>query len=295
MANEIKEKFSKELQIKLRREVGFSDENCISTLKAVMRNIEARGRFDFSIEKFPTESWSRHGERFDTAPNAGLFRTNGISLATEKVIKGKTGKERTKLKCKMHSLLPELLYDKREESYCYPSTEVDSIETKFKLEQDIHFNNCKHCATGYFLLAGVEYQFETARDFLEYFPTLGMLPGVDKKAPLFKVKDWEETVFDELEFNIGDWKIKGALVTRRDMITREWVESEFSFKIKLPKKQLGKCTHLDPAKGWEYEKLKELANVYNEMFGISSIFIRTPSIFYFSDPVSSRYVRLAEA
>jgi hypothetical protein len=107
------------------------------------------------------------------------------------------------------------------------------------------------------------------------------------------VKDWRETVFDNLDFRIGNWDFGGALVTRRDSITGEWVESEFSFKIKLPKDAKSDCEYLDPADGWDYGRLQKLSGVYSELFRMSSVFIQTPSIFYFSDPVSSQDVRLA--
>jgi hypothetical protein len=61
MATAVKTKFSKELQVKLRREIGTSDDNCIATLEAVLRSIQASGRFDFHIEKLGMKSWRRHG------------------------------------------------------------------------------------------------------------------------------------------------------------------------------------------------------------------------------------------
>ena len=291
MANPVKEKVSKELQLKLRREVGLSDDACIATLESVLRNIAASDRFDFRIKELSKDSWSRHGERFDTSPVAGLFRSNGISLATEKAIAGKK-KMKTKLKCKLHSLIPELLYENREDSYCYPSIEDEEVEPKFKLEQDIHFNNCKYCATGYFKLPGTNHCFQTASDFLQYYPGLADVPGFDEATTLIKVKDWEETVFDDMKLEIGGWTIKGALVTRRDMSTKKWVESEFSFK--LTRRDEDDCKRLEPARGWDRGKLAELAKLYNELYGMSAVFIQTPSIFFFSDPVSSRDVRLSE-
>lgn len=293
MAKVDEEKFSKEFQIKFRKEVGVSDEKCIAALKAVLRDISHSRRFDFKIKKFPKKSWRRHGERYDTAPYVGLFRENGLSLATEKAIKG-TKKKKTKLKCKQHALMPESLYKKHKKSYCYPRVKDKSVKSKFKLEQDIHFNNCKYCATGYFKLDGTKHKFATAEDFLQYYPGLAKVPDFKKKLRLVKVKDWQETVFDGMEFKIGGLKAEGALVTRRDKKSAKWVESEFSFKIKLRKKKLRKGKYLDPAIGWDYQGLKELSNIYNEFFGFSDVFIQSPSIFYFSGPVGSREIRLVD-
>jgi hypothetical protein len=236
-------------------------------------------------------SWRRHGERYDILPEVGLFKSHDISLATEKG--EKDGRKGTKLKCKLHNLVPELLYERSKKSYCYPTAgrfaKTKGVEPKFKLEQDVHFNNTKYCATGYLIIPGDKHRFGKVGDFLHFFPRLKDLSGVQKDIPLLKVRDWQETVFDDLKFRIGDWDFDGALVTRRDTHTGAWVESEFSFKIKPPKdkKSKKKSSCLDPCGIWDHRKLRKLAAIYDELYATSTVFIQQPPIFYFSNPVSS--------
>ncbi len=291
MAEKLKTKYSKEFQVKLRREVVTSDDAAIDALMGVLRGIAASGRYDFRVKDKKAKRWPRHGERYDTLPSVGLFKSSNISLATEKGVDGKSAK--TKLKCKLHNFVPELLYKKVDKSYCVPSVgpygDDPDVELKFKLEQDIHFDNCKYAATGYLIIPGRDHKFKKVSDFLPYYQRLTRVPGIKHDMPLVKVKDWQETVYDDLLFYIGDWEFKGALVTRRDTVTGDWDETEFSFKIKQPDKD---CEWLEPADGWDYGKLQTLAAIYNEMFRISSVFIQSPSIFYFSNPVSSRDIRV---
>ena len=99
-------------------------------------------------------------------------------------------------------------------------------------------------------------------------------------------------VFDDMEFCIGKLELKGALVSRYRRDSGEWEETEFAFKLK--RKQNDDCDDLlRPAAGWRYRDLRRLAALYRELSTISSVFIQSPSIFYFSDPVSSRDIRLS--
>ena len=219
-----------------------------------------------------------HGERYDTLPDIGALKSHNVTLATEKRGDGKGAK--TKLKCKLHNFAPELLYDRVEKSWCYPCRNHRKIRPKFKLEQDIHFDNCKYCATGYVTIPGRDHWFTKVADFLPFFPRLAKVPRLRAEQALVKVKDWQ-----------GDWKLRGALVTRRDTATGAWEESEFSFKIKQRNRG---CSWLRPAAGWDYGGLQTLGAIYREMAGMSSLFIQAPSIFTFADPVSSLDIRIVE-
>jgi hypothetical protein len=274
-------KLSKEFQVKLKQSLGEYYEQARDTLLDVLKCVETSGRYRFKVQS-EGESWKRRGERFDTLPNIGLFRQNGISLATEKRKDDKAG---TKLKCKLHNLVPELLYSKPETSWGWPRDDVVGVERKFKLEQDIHFDNAKFCATGYLVLPGTDWKFKQVGDFTRYFPLLSDLPGVRQDQRLYKVKDWDEYVQDEMVFEICGEKVEGALVTRRNRLDNSWDETEFSFKVKQKDKE---CGWLQPARGWDEDCLRTLSAIYKEMYRMSSVFIQSPSIFYFHDPVASK-------
>lgn len=288
MAKKVAMNFRKEFQIKLRGDAVTSDKTYKQTLLDALKGIEASGRFDFKIKAKSGNTWKRRGERYDTMPgNTGTFRANRVSLATEKG-KDKHGKF-TKLKCKLHNFVPQLLYRTPEESWAWPAAgahEKDkSVKLRFKLEQDIHFNNCKYCSTGYLTLRGHKHQFKKVKDFLPYFPRLTKIPGVHEDMPLSRVKNWDEVVFDNIKMTIGKWGIMGALVTRRDHVTGELDESEYSFKLRM--EGSGCSVVMEPALGWPYQDLCTLQLVYDELFKNDKVFIREPGVFYFADPVGS--------
>ena len=292
----VKTKLSKEFQIKLRKQAVPWDQAARDRLMELFESIEAENRFGFELVSQGCGPKQRRGERYDTLPDVGLFRRQGISLASEKT--GSGSEARTKLKCKLHNLVPELLYRKRKKARCWPALPVDDAEPgfqpKFKLEQDVHFNNTKVCATGYLTLPGHDHEFVRVADFLPYFPRLEGLDDVLPERLLVRVKDWDEVVFDGMEFRIGKLKLKGALVSRYRHDSGEWDETEFAFKLKRKEGQDDDCNDfLRPAAGWRYRDLRRLAALYKELFAISSVFIQSPSIFYFGDPVSSRDIRLS--
>lgn len=274
-------KDSKEFQVKIARELGTSDTECLRVVQEILQNLQRGGWIsDLTPPKCGwgiSGTWRRHGERFDT--ELGLFKSNKISLATEKWAIDDKG--RTKLKCKLHNFVPELLYprpDKAgrpEKAYCYPSVADSGIKTRFKLEQDVHFNNCKYCATGYFTLRGHDREFNRVSDFLAFYPKLAKVPGLDPKMKLELVKDWNELVFDDVSMKVAGMDVESALVTRRERVGDSWVESELAFKLKEPKG------------GWDHKALMAFAHVYQHLFECygGRYFIREPSIFYFHAPV----------
>jgi len=274
-------KLSKEFQVKLKQALGEDHKEAKDALFNVLKCIADSGRYHFKVES-KGDSWERRGERYDTLPNIGLFQQNGISLATEKRKGEKAG---TKLKCKLHNLVPELLYSKPETSWGWPRDEVAGVERKFKLEQDIHFDNTKFCATGYLVLLGTDWKFKQVGDFTRYYPLLSDLPGIHQNQRLYRVKDWDECVQDDMEFEICGEQVKGALVTRRNRLDDSWDETEFSFKVKQKNKE---CGWLQPAEGWDMDCLRTLSAIYCELYRLTSVFIQSPSVFYFHDPVVSK-------
>ena len=88
---------------------------------------------------------------------------------------------------------------------------------------------------------------------------------------------------------IGGKKVKGAFVTRLNHSDGSWDETEFSFKMEQKDDE---SKWLRPAAGWDNSCLRELAKVYQELFSISSVFIQSPSIFYFHKPASSQDIAL---
>jgi len=271
----VTKKISKELQIKLRPELAVTNVRAKETIIEILEWLE--NNTEFSWKDSSGDDWERRGERYDTQDS--FFKSNRITLASEK---SEDDKNRTKIKCKLHNFIPELLYPEIEYAYCYPNAgSYDDIELKFKQEQDIHFNNCKYCATGYMKLPGTAHQFTQVEEFYPYYPNLKKVPEIDGNADLVKVKDWQETIFDDIKMKIGDFEFKGALVTRRNYCDQSLDESEFSFKVTEGKD------------GWDYNGLSQLADIYNLIRSrYGEIFlINQPSIFTFQNPASSEEIK----
>lgn len=220
---------------------------------------------------FP-EPWVREGIRYDTDPdkNKGLFRRNNTSLAIEAT------DELTKYKCKLHNFIPELLFSKPASALCYPKNKGRGA--KLKLEQDIHFNNCKYCASGSLFLKGRRTDIGTVGDFSRLFPRIERIAPAD--TVLFPVSHWQETVCGEMTTAWRDISIQWNLVTRRDHKTGKMLESELSYKIVKAMKD-----------DWDHELLSLASSLYLDL-RTAGIFLQDPPVFYFHDPVAG--VEIAE-
>lgn len=212
------------------------------------------------------EPWVREGIRYDTKPGrgkvGGLFRSSNISLAIEATATA------TKFKCKQHNFIPQLLYVKPGSALSYPIDKGSDV--KFKLEQDIHFNNTKFCASGSMLLDGERTDIGCVRDFSQLFPAIEVIAPPD--TPLHPVSHWQETVVDaKTRWPVGE--IPWMLVNR--WIGDEFVESELSYKIVRKMKD-----------SWNYSLL-ELANTLFLALQKSPVLLPDPPIFYYQDPVAS--------
>lgn len=213
----------------------------------------------------------REAIRYDTSPKSsdGLFRKRWLSLAIEAT------KKQTKLKCKHHSFVPELLFANAGDSVCYPSDPpLGHTKPRFKIEQDIHFNNTKTCASGSVHIPGRRTDVEDVSFFSRHFGKLESLCAPDTR--LHAVSHWQETVFEGL--GVGWGKVRFAnmmLVNRWDFETNTLLESELAFKIRKP---LGA--------EWNYEQLGLSSKLYAALHATGN-FRQDPPIFYYFDPVSS--------
>lgn len=217
----------------------------------------------------------REALRYDTSLNSdeGLFRKHWLSLAIEATA------ERTKLKCKHHSLIPELLYATPDESICFPAT-VDGRHTKarFKVEQDIHFSNVKTCASGSVFVPGRLTEVADVAFFSTHFPRLTGLCTPETR--LHTVHHWREMVHETGEIFLGKTRLSNLmLVTRRDPASGALVESELSYKVR---KEMGR--------DWDQEELKAASRLYSELHATGA-FQEDPPIFYVFDPVASVDIR----
>lgn len=211
--------------------------------------------------KFP-EPWIRTGIRYDT--DETLFRHRNMSLAIEAT------DELTKYKCKQHNFIPELLYRKPKSALCYPKDK--GTDVKLKLEQDIHFDNCKYCASGSLFLKGRRTDIATVADFSRLFPGIEAIAAAD--TLLHPVSGWQETVCGKMVTSWRDFTIEWDLVNRWDNKTHALVESELSYKIIKSMRD-----------DWDYPLLELGSRLYLELRAMDA-FRQTPPIFYFHDPVA---------
>lgn len=227
---------------------------------------------------FNEASWLREGIRFDTPGK--VFKQQNLTLAIEAT------DQLTKLKCKQHQFVPELLFDKPKHSVCFPhlatAAQYKKHATKFKLEQDLHFSNLKYCASGSLFLKGRQTNVKKVGFFADYFPALAQIASPQTK--LEEVSHWDEFVFDDMRTAWGGVDLTSwMLVNRWQHNSSKLLESELSFKVE-------KIMQGD----WDYKLLKQASALYLALQQ-SGIFQAVPPIFFYGDPVSSRPIMLVEA
>lgn len=224
---------------------------------------------------FNDNLWRRQGIRFDTA--GGELKQHNLTLAIEAT------DERSKLKCKQHHFIPEMLFEKPKKSVCYPDLKIagryKKNDGKLKLEQDLHFSNLKYCASGSLFIKGPLLAADNIRVFSRYFPAL------EKRFPpataLHEVSHWDEAVFDDMRTAWDDAEIPNwMLVNRWDWASGELLESELSFKLDKAM-----------ADQWDFKTLQAADKLYRELKK-SGLFKTVPPIFFYDDPVSSQNIVL---
>lgn len=275
MSGSIKRQESKEFQIKLTHQKGDNPDaymkRAATALKEAIKEV-----FDgkSKLGNIP-EPWTRHGLRFDTQNSA--LKSHDCTLAIE-ASKDKKG---TKLKCKLHNFIPELLFEVMDEAISFPTRTLykgKDIKPKIKLEQDIHFDNIKFCCSGSVILLVVEKDFKNVDDFAAYFGRL--LDLAPRKTRLVVVSDWEETVYEDIALKSDDLDTDFTLVTRFGNKRGCFLESELSYKIKK-----------DYGKDWNYRAL-QLANRLYLALQKDKTFMKVPPIFFVDTPASSTDIKL---
>ena len=280
MSDKIPQQESKEFQMKVDinaflgnspREPGKTDKEIykavIAELKAAIKKLAP----DSGTVTYADDGWRREGIRYDTSDRQ--LKAEYLTLAIEATSTD------TKLKCKSHQFVPELLYTKPKKSPCMPDWDAlpdyRKDDAKFKLEQDIHFDNIKFCASGSLYLEGKQTSFPVLGSFGTYFPGLEKL--LEPATPLVQVSHWDEAVYDDITTNwkggkkISDW----MLVNRWQWGTNQLLEAELSFKIT---KTMGD--------DWDQDELEQAQALYL-VLQANSFFIAYPPIFTFANPVSS--------
>jgi hypothetical protein len=267
---------SKEFQAKLALgaiDAHMSHENAETLLfrqaaKAIGKAVrQAAGDRRHEID-LPEAGWRREGIRYDTAPDRsgrGLFRHHNLTLAVE------ASDEKTKLKCKQHHFMPELLFESPKASVCHPKPGLDGA--KLKLEQDLHFDNAKFCASGSVFIEGRQTDVQDLRFFSRRFPGLKEL--APSATPLRVLSHWDETVYDKLLTRIGKIEFEWMLVNRWDHDPSELLESELSFKLVKSIKD-----------DWDRKALDAANRLYLALGGTGA-FMAYPPIFLYRDPVAS--------
>lgn len=254
-----------------KRAPGKTDEALfLAVTEAVSHAVAVLGDGGRSSARFANNLWRRAGIRYDTAN--GELKRHQLTLAIEATDK------RTKLKCKQHAFLPELLFDKPANSLCYPDIRCSGSyrkhDTKLKLEQDLHFDNIKFCASGSLFLKGRRTDVTTLGFFSTFFPGLNtVLPAA---TPLKEVSRWDEAVFDDMAVGwngngISSW----MLVNRWDPKNGTLLESELSFKVS---EKFGD--------DWDHAGIAAASDLYLALQA-GGLFMALPPIFTVDNPVSS--------
>jgi hypothetical protein len=271
---------SKEYQLKINIETtlpkpdrvpGKGDEMlCHAVAKAIRQAVECLAHGGESEVDIHDNGWHRDAIRYDTAD--GRLKANDLTLGIEAT------DERTKLKCKQHSFIPELLFEEPTHAIVYPDIEASGVykkhDTKLKREQDIHFDNIKYCASGSLFVKGRQADIKDSSFFTHYYPRLDKVLPVT--VPLKAVSHWDEMVYDDMRTrwkhaDIDTW----MLVDRWDAKTKELLESELSFKV---------VKGLDDP--WDYGLLRAASTLYHALEK-TGLFLELPPIFTFFNPVSS--------
>jgi hypothetical protein len=289
MAKKITRQESKEFQLKLdldallgkaRRTPGKTDEAIFlavtEAVDAAVVELAAGGK---SKAYFINNLWRREGIRYDTAEK--LLKRCHLTLAVEAT------DTLTKLKCKGHEFVPELLFAKPKQSPCYPdrdATQGKVAKAKFKLEQDLHFDNHKFCASGSLFAEGRRTDAADLGFFSRYFP--GLLWLAPATTPLEPVSHWDEAVFDEMlvgwdKVVFDDWMLVNRWQWDKNRGSHQLLEAELSFKVEKP---------LDA--DWDYRQLHHAGALYLALQA-SGLFVALPPIFTFDNPVSSIDIRPA--
>lgn len=270
---------SKEFQLRIdvdrilgksERVPGPSDEAIFAAVGAAIREAVASLGAKKTEVVIEDDLWWREGIRYDT--EAGLFKANRLTLAIEATDK------RTKLKCKQHDFVPELLFAKPGDSPAYPDIRASrgykKHDTTFKREQDLHADNLKYCASGSLYVKGRQTEVRDTSFFSRYFP--GLLEVAPEATPLRVLSHWNEAIFDAMTTRWGSIEIDSWMLVDRWQAGKDvLLESELSFKV---------ARKMD--EDWDYRTLREASRLYLALQD-TGLFVALPPIFTYANPVSS--------
>ena len=250
---------------------GVTDEQLFKLVADTLKTVAGRlASNQKGKTKFKNNLWRRETIRYD-APGSYL-RAHNLTLAVEAT------DEMTKLTCRKHNFIPELLFNKTKKSLCFPDIAAKNVmkshEIKHKLEQDLHFSDHKYCASGSLFIPGSMTNIQTLKFFSRYFPKLETL--LPSQTPLQAASHWDEAVFDNMLVSLDKVEIATwMLVNRWEWGSNTLLESELSFKIEKAMKD-----------DWDYHELHSANQLYLELQK-TGVFLPAPPIFLYQDPVAS--------
>jgi hypothetical protein len=179
-----------------------------------------------------------------------------------------------------------MLFEKPRQAISYPDIKLagkfKKHDATLKLEQDIHLNNIKFCASGSLCVKGRQTAAGSIEAFSRFFPGLHRLAPAN--TPLQEISHWDEAIFDDMgmgwsRMEVDNW----MLVNRWDIKTKALLESELSFKVAKPMQD-----------DWDYRALREASRLYLALQK-TGVFQLQPSIFTFDNPVSSIDIQKVDA
>jgi len=241
---------SKEYQIVLKNEYFQSRDEGIRRVIDRLQALEDNPEFDFKYKTGPKKIRQRHTKRYDTLD--GRLQTLNLKLMVEQSTVN--GRIHSKLKVKYNCMDVDVCYDRKHitSAFPYPAPCYKAVG-KMKLEADVHQNYTKYALSSTIKVAEAV-DFATVGEATHYFKGLEHVKGLSNTAPLVVVYEHYEWVFDNIKLKVKGDYVCGEVVVR--YATTEFVtptKVELSLKIKKPKK------------GWHYETLVELGQVYHEL------------------------------
>jgi len=248
---EVPLKHSKEFQLVLKNEDFLSPKQGFERVIRLLQAIEDEPKFDFKYKAGSGKVWQQNVKLYDT--NDKRLRANGIRPKVEQR-KIAANQIQTKVKLKYKCMGVDSCYDPKHytSAFTYPALEYESV-VKMKLEADIHQNCTKYALSSAIKVDGTV-DFATMADVIPYFKGISHFKGLEKNEPLIASGEFYEIVFDDIKLKVNGKRVKSAVVVRYAKTDlKNPLRVEFSLKINRPEK------------GWHYETLIELGQVYYEL------------------------------
>ncbi len=265
---EVPLKHSKEFQIVLKNEDFLSPKQGFDRLIHLLQSIEDDPKFDFKYKAGSGKVWQQNIKLYET--NDRRFGANGIRLKSYETNDKRFGAKgiipqveqrkiaanqiQTKVKLKYNCMGVDSCYDPKHytSAFTYPALEYESV-VKMKLEADVHQNCTKYALSSAIKVEGTV-DFATMADVIHYFKGISQIKGVEKNEALIVFDERYEWIFDDIKLKVNGKRVKSAVVVKYAKTDlKNPLKVEFSLKINRPKK------------GWHYDTLIELGQVYYEL------------------------------